>query len=266
VVASRQFIVIVNNRELNIRQFNLHTKRLIFVLTPVSFTATGFGFDGKSDLNGAIVHSMSKTRQDKIDKTAKSSSPGVSRQNAMWLSVVMLVIGFIAGTIFGVMKAPPVPGGSSPGPQAVSNDPPAEMFAALETEAAQNPENPDIWARLGHAYFDASQFQKAIDAYEKSLAIAPNNPNVLTDLGVMYRRNKQPEKAVEMFDRAIAVDPEHEVSRMNKGIVLMHDLNDTPAALKAWEELLEINPLATFGDGRTLDEIIQHYREGHEES
>lgn len=208
---------------------------------------------------------MSKKRNDKMDKTAKTSSPGVSRQNAIWLSVVMLVIGFFGGAVFGVMKAPPVPGGSSPAPQASPNAPPAQMFAALEAEAARNPENPERWARLGHAYFDASQYQKAIDAYEKSLAIAPNNPNVLTDLGVMYRRNQQPEKAVEMFDRAIAVDPEHEVSRMNKGIVLMHDLNDTQAAITAWEELLEINPLATFGDGRTLDEIIQHYREGHEE-
>ena len=231
--------------------------------TPAAFTATGS--DGRSDLNGAIVHLMSKKQHDKIDKTTQTSSPGVSRQNAMWLSVVMLVIGFIGGAVFGAMKAPPVPGGSSSATQAVSSGPPAQMFAALEAEAAQNPENPDIWARLGHAYFDAHQYQKAIDAYEKSLAIAPNNPNVLTDLGVMYRRNKLPEKAVEMFDRAIAVDPEHEVSRMNKGIVLMHDLNDTEAALKAWEDLLEINPLATFGDGRTLDEIIQHYREGHEE-
>ncbi len=71
--------------------------------------------------------------------------------------------------------------------------------------------------QLGNAYFDADQFQKAIAAYEKSLAIDPGNPNVWTDLGVMYRRNKQPRKAVEAFSKAMAADPKHEVSRMNKG-------------------------------------------------
>ena len=207
---------------------------------------------------------MSRQEKKKTDTNTKASSPGMTRQNAVLLSTVMLVIGFIGGTIFGVMKAPSVPGGSSPAARGVSNGPPAEMFAALEAEAARNPENAENWVQLGNAYFGADQYQKAIDAYEKSLAIAPGNPNVLSDLGVMYRRSGQPEMAVEIFDRAIAADPAHEVSRMNKGIVLMHDLNDEEGALKAWEELLEINPLATFGDGRSLDEIIQHHREGHE--
>ncbi|MDZ7596959.1 MAG: tetratricopeptide repeat protein [Desulfobacterales bacterium] len=98
------------------------------------------------------------------------------------------------------------------------------MFQVLEAEAAANPQNAEAWVQLGNAYFDADQYQKAIDAYEKSLVIDPGNPNVLTDLGVMYRRNKQPEKAVEMFSRAMAADPRHEVSRMNKGIVLLYDL------------------------------------------
>lgn len=207
---------------------------------------------------------MSRQEKKRMDTPAKTSSPGMTRQNAVLLSAVMLAIGFIGGTIFGVIKAPPITGGSSPAARGVSNGPPAEMFAALEAETARNPENAENWVQLGNAYFGAEQYQRAIDAYEEALAIAPGNPNVLSDMGVMYRRSGQPEMAVEIFDRAIAADPAHEVSRMNKGIVLMHDLNDEEGALKAWEELLEINPLATFGDGRTLDEIIQHYREGHE--
>lgn len=203
-------------------------------------------------------------------KKNPADSPGgkssaVSRQTAVVLSLSMLVVGFIAGVIFGVMKTTPLSGGSAGVSQTASGVPPARMFEALEAEAESNPDNPDIWTALGNAYFDAGQHRKAIAAYEKSLAIEPDDPDVRTDLGVMYRRDGQPRKAVEAFNKAMAVDPKHEVSRMNKGIVLLYDLKDEEGAIEAWEELLEINPLATFGDGQTVDERVRHYREGHED-
>jgi hypothetical protein len=42
----------------------------------------------------------------------------------------------------------------------------------------------------------------------------------------------------------VKIDPRHEISRFNKGIVLMHDLQDQKGALQAWEELVKINPIA----------------------
>ncbi len=204
----------------------------------------------------------------KKEKTAQANAPAdkhsvISLHTAILISIAMLVIGFIGGTVFGVMKTVPRPGGNQEASQGASKQVPARMFQALEDETVKNPQNADAWTRLGNAYFDSDQFQKAIYAYEKSLSLAPDNPDVLTDLGVMHRRNKEPQKAVEMFSKAMSVDPKHEVSRMNKGIVLLHDLKDEPGAIAAWEQLLEINPLATFGDGQTVDELVRHYKEGH---
>jgi cytochrome c-type biogenesis protein CcmH/NrfG len=193
------------------------------------------------------------------------ASDVVRRQTAVLLAAAMLLTGFIAGAVFGVVKTRPLSGDPAGATPAGSGQPPARMFQALEAQAENDPQNADAWTRLGNAYFDAGQYQKAIDAYEKSIAIEPDNANVLTDLGVMYRRNKQPEKAVEMFSRAMAADPRHEVSRMNKGIVLLYDLDDEEGAIRAWESLLEINPLATFGDGQSVDERVRHYREGHDD-
>ncbi len=201
---------------------------------------------------------------EKAVKDAINPPATISRQTAVWLSAAMLVVGFIAGTVFGVFKTSPIPAGPSIDSPAASANPPAEMFQAMEAEAARNPQNADAWVRLGNAYFDTDQYQRAIEAYERALTIQPDNPNVLIDLGVMYRRSKQPEKAVEMFSRAMAVDPRHEMSRMNKGIVLLHDLKDEPGAIAAWEGLLAINPLATFRDGQSVDELVRHYKEGHE--
>jgi cytochrome c-type biogenesis protein CcmH/NrfG len=173
----------------------------------------------------------------------------------------MLVIGFIGGTVFGIMKTIPLPG-EKPGD---SNKASPQMLQSLEDETVKNPQNADTWIRLGNAYFDSDQYQKAIPAYQKAVAIEPDNPDVLTDLGIMYRENKQPEKAVEMFSKAMSLDPKHENSRMNKGIVLLYDLKDEQGAVQAWEELLEINPIAKFGDDQTIDELVRHYKEGHED-
>jgi tetratricopeptide (TPR) repeat protein len=111
---------------------------------------------------------------------------------------------------------------------------------------------------LGNVYFDTNNVPKAIRAYEKSIELSPNNPNVITDLGVMYRRNGQPDKALEAFEMAIAVSPGHQQSRFNKGIVLRYDLNDRDGAVKAWEELLKINPNATAPNGQPLSEAIKN--------
>jgi cytochrome c-type biogenesis protein CcmH/NrfG len=134
------------------------------------------------------------------------------------------------------------------------------MIAALEQETRTNPQNAEAWIQLGNEFFDSDQFEKAIQAYHKSLELKPNNADVWTDLGIMYRRSGKPEEAIKKFDKAIGVDPKHEIARLNKGIVLLHDLKDTDGALKAWEELIEINPVAMAPTGRSVDEMVQQLK------
>jgi cytochrome c-type biogenesis protein CcmH/NrfG len=116
------------------------------------------------------------------------------------------------------------------------------------------------WVHLGHAYFDAGRFTQAITAYRKALALKPENADVWTDLGVMYRRNQQAPEALEAFDQALAVDPSHQAARFNKGIVLIHDLDQRPAGLAAWEKLLETNPLARAPNGQTVAALVAELR------
>ena len=56
------------------------------------------------------------------------------------------------------------------------------------------------------------------------------------------------------------MDPKHEVSRMNKGIVLLHDMNDLDGAIKAWEDLLAVNPVAISPTGESIDQMIQQMK------
>jgi tetratricopeptide (TPR) repeat protein len=90
----------------------------------------------------------------------------------------------------------------------------------------------------------------------------PNNADVTTDLGVMYRRTGQPQKAIEAFDKAAKIDPGHETALFNKGIVLMHDLNDLERAVKAWEELVKRNPAATSPTGQPVKNLVEKLKTG----
>jgi tetratricopeptide (TPR) repeat protein len=127
----------------------------------------------------------------------------------------------------------------------------------LKKMAEKDPLNADLWIKLGNIYFDSNRYIEAIDAYQKALELRPANADVWTDLGVSFRRNEQPQKAIDSFDMATKYDTSHEVSRFNKGIVILYDLNNPEGALEAWEALLKINPFAQAPNGQSVAEIYE---------
>jgi cytochrome c-type biogenesis protein CcmH/NrfG len=193
----------------------------------------------------------------KQQKTAQGQY--VRKETLLMVSLLALAVGFFGGVVFTVFKSDskaPVPSApvqmGTPAPATGG----ADRIAALERKTQADPGNVNAWTELGNAYFDSKQYEKSINAFRKSLELNPNNANVWTDMGVMYRRSGKPEEAIKAFDQAIAVDPKHEVSRMNKGIVLLHDLNDFDGAIQAWEGLLEVNPLAMAPNGLSIDQMV----------
>jgi cytochrome c-type biogenesis protein CcmH/NrfG len=177
------------------------------------------------------------------------------------VSLLCLAVGFFGGVVFAVLKSDSRTAVSSVPPQMGAPSPAgSDRIAALKRQAETEPNNANAWTQLGNAYFDSEQHQASIDAYRKSLELNPNNANVWTDMGVMYRRSGKPEEAIKAFDQAITVDPQHEVSRMNKGIVLLHDLNDASGAIKAWEGLLQVNPIAVAPNGISIDQMVMQLK------
>lgn len=191
---------------------------------------------------------------------AKPTPPEMTRlmrkETALLIALLALAVGFFGGVFFGIYKSGPStqvkPGAVAPAQRDFS-----EQIAALEKETRQNPANLTAWIELGNLYFDSDQFEKSIEAYRKALEIKPDNADVLTDMGVMHRKAGRPQEAIKAFDQATAVNPKHEVSRLNKGIVLLHDLQDTAGAIRAWEGLLEINPMAMAPGGHSVDQLVQ---------
>jgi len=202
------------------------------------------------------------SKKTKQNTAKKGTGKTVKFETLLLVSCLTLFVGFLGGVVFSAYKTTKSPAMKQAAPMGGVSSEQTDAISMLETEAKKNPENADLWINLGNTCFDAGQHPKAIEAYNKALALAPGNANVLTDLGVMYRRNGQPEKAIESFDKAITVNPKHEIARFNKGIVYIHDLQDQAAAISAWEGLLEMNPFAMAPNGQSVDELIKHYK-GH---
>ncbi len=194
----------------------------------------------------------------------QNTKKAITTQTAIILSFIMLVVGFVGGIVYSAFKMKnPVAQTSSmvasenanTGQEATSEQ--KKEVEELEKATEQSPENAGAWIALGNACFDYNMTQKAIHAYETALKYSPNNADVWTDLGIMYRRDGNSEKAVSAFDQAQKVSPGHEMSLFNKGIVLMHDLNDMPGALAAWEKLLQDHPDAKTPGGMPIKELVE---------
>jgi cytochrome c-type biogenesis protein CcmH/NrfG len=191
----------------------------------------------------------------------------IKKETLILAVLISLCIGFFGGTLYSSFKLAPANPVKTPGKLTAQKeephdhpDPSMELsakIAELEQYLKNNPDNAEAWTNLGNLFYDSDQPQNAIDAYEKSLAIEPDRAGVMTDLGTMYRRNNEPKKAIEIFDKAIAVDPSFETARFNKGVVLLHDLNDLEGCIKEWEALVELNPMAVAPNGESVDAIIQ---------
>ena len=198
----------------------------------------------------------------------KDTSNLVKKESLFYALVIGLVVGFIGGAIFASFKL-----GPATAPQASNNSTSTgseqnqlsaqarEAIGNLEAEVTANPKNVEAWTRLGHLYYDTNQIKNAIKAYNKSLEIQPGNADVWTDLGVMHRRDKQPQKAIEAFEKAYSLQPDHAPSRLNKGIVLLYDLDKPEETVAIWEELLAIQPDLKMNNDLTLRDAIKQIKE-----
>jgi len=200
-------------------------------------------------------------------KKEKIEGNTVKKETMLIVAFVAMIIGFLGGTFFGVYKSTSsVPMQTPTSAQSMAQD--KESIAeqdtkvrSLELETSMNPGNFGAWTQLGNLYFDSDQFEKAITAYNKSLELNPKNADVMTDLGVMYRRNSQPKEAIKAFDKAAEIDPAHETSRFNKGVVLMHDLNDLEGTIRAWEGLVQVNPFALSPTGQPVKDLVEKLKQ-----
>ncbi len=190
-----------------------------------------------------------------------------------------LVVGLIAGSfaarqeVIVHQQAPTqqmqnvtqAPAQNAPQQQAIPKET-LDRISELERTVLADPSNRQALVDLGHLYFDTHQHRNAIQAYENALALDGNDADVLTDLGVMYRAESQYDKAVAAFEKAQQIEPGHRISLYNKGVVLYFDLHRHEDGIKAWEELLALDPDQKTPNGSPLSDLIRQARESAHEA
>ena len=167
-------------------------------------------------------------------------------------TIVLIVIAFVAGLLVSVIfsnvnkNQPEVTQTTSQQPAPLVDF--QQQIKTLVEIVAKDPKNRQAWVQLGHSYFDTKNPMKAIEAYDKALAIDGNDPDVLTDQAIMFRQLGWYEKAIETFQQANKLDPKHVNSLFNMGIVYMQDLGENEKAKAAFNRFLELVPSGPSAD------------------
>lgn len=115
----------------------------------------------------------------------------------------------------------------------------------LEQQAANNPDDPLAWQRLGFAYFDLGRFANSAAAYEKAVAADPDNAVLWASLGearvMASTTDPLPQAAMDAFRRAAELDASE--PRTRYFLAVAKDLADDHAgAIADWLALLADTP------------------------
>ena len=125
--------------------------------------------------------------------------------------------------------------------QQINNLEKAAQF--FEAAAVLKPIEREKIVRLGNAFFDVGQFEKAETFYSQALEKKPDDVAVRTDLGITFvqRQNPDYDRAIKEFQESLKSNPKHEPTLYNLSIAY-HKKGDAGNAQKYLAQLEQANP------------------------
>ena len=174
---------------------------------------------------------------------------------AYTLAVICLLLGVAGGWLIrasgpGSPVAPPASASMPESAEAASQQvSPAQLKNMADTQVQPlleklktTPNDPDLLASIGNAYYDAQQYPNAIEFYQRALKVQPNNANIRTDMATAYWYSGNPDLAIEEFRKSLSYEPNKPNTLFNLGIVQWQGKMDVAAAVATWQKLLDTNP------------------------
>jgi len=179
-----------------------------------------------------------------------------------------LLVGWVIGSQQGVPsrpaavpQQPAAPPSQEQGQAVVPLD--DSRAAELRDLAERNTNDAATRVQLGNMYFDAGRYQDSARWYEEALRIEPRNPDVSTDLGIAYYYTNQPDRALEQFERSLAIDPNHSKTLLNIGVVRAFGKQDLAGAARAWQRVVDLAP--DTPEARAARQALEGLRNAHPE-
>ena len=129
------------------------------------------------------------------------------------------------------------------GDNALNNNKPEEAVVAYKEASQKNPNEIDVYRKLGKAYISLKDYDNAINAYNTYLSKNENEDEVWIELGEAQRLKGQYQKAIQCFEKAAAIDPKNDLANRSlqeaKNNVL--SIYSPSIALKQREEIAAKN-------------------------
>src|SRR3990172_170918 len=75
-----------------------------------------------------------------------------------------------------------------------------------------------VWFEKGNQHSLNKEYDSAIEAYTKAIALAPNNANTYYNRGIAYDDKGQYDRAIEDYNKAIEINPNDADAYNNRGI------------------------------------------------
>ena len=99
---------------------------------------------------------------------------------------------------------------------------------------------------LGHSYFELKDYDQAIIAYEKAIALGLNDSFVWYRIGRSYSNlNKDLDKALSYLDKGVQMDPNYKWFFQEKGRIFMK-LQRYNEVIENYTKVFEIDPKSSF--------------------
>lgn len=123
---------------------------------------------------------------------------------------------------------------------AVSPELQAQLDAA-KRDAEAAPESPEAQFKLGNAFFDMDDYERAIRCYQRTIELAPEHGSAHSNLGLCLRRLGHLNEAVGAYQAALKISPD-DVTTLKNLIVALEAQRDLKGAVEALARLSELQP------------------------
>ena len=112
----------------------------------------------------------------------------------------------------------------------------------MEAVVAENPDIVPMRLRLAHRYFDAGEFDEAVDHYMAVLDRTPD-PEAMSHLGWLVANDGEVEVGVELIERSLALQPDDAEATWFLANLRLYSQRDVEDATRLLEALLERDDL-----------------------
>ncbi len=105
----------------------------------------------------------------------------------------------------------------------------------------QNQHNPEQWDKEGCSFCEKEQYEAAIAAFDKAIALDPGYCKSWNNRGNALCGLKRYAEALASYDRAVALQPDYHQAWFNRGLLLT-EIMAYGNALESYERAIAIHP------------------------